>query len=155
MVKTKNIHKKLVLKKHKKNKTHKNENKTNNNKNIIRINIGHHTHRKNNKINETKKPIQKQIQTFHQYAPIPYTTMNIPQQTLPSQIPLNLPIHTNPQTTQQQFITTPPSKMSYLQTPQLHAFSKPEFQKQETFKMKENPPELKEYAQSYSYENRA
>ena len=134
MVKTKNIHKKIVLKKHKKNKTHKNENKTNNNKNIIRINIGHHTHRKNNKINENKKIIPKQIQTFHQYAPIPYTTMNIPQQqTLTSQIPLNLPIHTNPQTTQQQFMNTPPSKVSYLQTPQIHAFSKPEFQKQETF----------------------
>ena len=120
MVKTKNIHKKLVLKKHKKNKTHKNENKTNNKKKIIHINIGHHTHRKNNKINETKKIVPKQMQTFHQYAPIPYTTMNIPKQ-----LPLNLPVHIYPQTIQQQqFLHTPPSKMSYLPTPQIHAFSK-------------------------------
>ena len=54
--------------------------------------------------------------------------MNIPQtlQNLSSQIPLNLPIHTNPQSIQQ-LTHTPQSKISYLQTPQLHAFSKPEF----------------------------
>ena len=50
-----------MLKKHKKKQIHKNENKTNNNKNIIRINIGHHTRRKNNKINETKKIVPKQM----------------------------------------------------------------------------------------------
>ena len=40
--------------------------------------------------------------------------------------------------------------MSYLPTPQVYAFSKQhELKKQETFKMKETPQELKEYSQSH------
>ena len=61
MVKTKNIKKNPVLKKHKKKQTQKNENKTKNNKNIIRIYIGHHTRRKNNNKTNEKNSIKTNV----------------------------------------------------------------------------------------------
>ena len=83
-------------------------------------------------------------------------TVPIIQQTLPSHMPLNLPVHTNPQlvSTQQSGLHTPQSKMSFLPTPQLNAFSQHGFKKPENlhsghFKMKEIPQELKEYSQSH------